>query len=166
MSGREAAALLGVKRETLYAYASRGLVRSEPGGPGRERRYSREDLERLKARRDARSGHGPVAAGALRWGEPVLESALTAIDPAGPRYRGHPSAELAATHTLEAVAELLWSGTLPAAAPSWQLAGPGLRVASLTALLPPAAPPLLTRARAVPALAAAHPPRGNRAPPP
>lgn len=166
ISGREAAALLGVKRETLYAYASRGLVRSEPGGPGRERRYSREDLERLKARRDARSGHGPVAAGALRWGEPVLESALTAIDPAGPRYRGHPSAELAATHTLEAVAELLWSGTLPAAAPSWQLAGPGLRVASLTALLPPAAPPLLTLALAVPALAAADPDRFNLAPAP
>ena len=166
ISGREAAALLGVKRETLYAYASRGLVRSEPGGPGRERRYSREDLERLKARRDARSGHGPVAAGALRWGEPVLESALTAIDPAGPRYRGHPSAELAATHTLEAVAELLWSGTLPDAAPSWQLAGPGLRVASLTALLPPAAPPLLTLALAVPALAAADPDRFNLAPAP
>ena len=166
ISGREAAALLGVKRETLYAYASRGLVRSEPGGPGRERRYSREDLERLKARRDARSGHGPVAAGALRWGEPVLESALTAIDPAGPRYRGHPSAELAATHTLEAVAELLWSGTLPAAATPWQVAGPGLRVASLTALLPPAAPPLLTLALAVPALAAADPDRFNHAPAP
>ena len=73
VTGREAAALLGVKRETLYAYASRGLLRSEPGEHGRERRYHREDLERLKARHDARSGHGPVAAGALRWGEPVGE---------------------------------------------------------------------------------------------
>ena len=97
LSGREAAALLGVKRETLYAYASRGLLRSEPGGPGRGRRYNREDLERLRARSDARSGHGPVAAGALRWGEPVLESALTAIEAAGPRYRGHASAELSAS---------------------------------------------------------------------
>jgi citrate synthase len=163
LSGREAAALLGVKRETLYAYASRGLLRSEPGGPGRERRYNREDLERLRVRRDARSGHGPVAAGALRWGEPVLESALTAIEPAGPRYRGRPSAELAASSSFEAVAELLWSGALPESAPRWPAVGVGLRVASLTALLPDAAPPLVTLALAVAALGAADPDRFNQA---
>ena len=161
VSGREAAALLGVKRETLYAYASRGLVRSEPGGGGRERRYSREDLERLKARRDARSGHGAVAAGALRWGEPVLESALTAIDPAGPRYRGQPSGALAASTTFEAVAELLWTGALPAEPPRWAVAGLGLRGASLAALLPGDPPPLTTLALAVPALGAADPDRHN-----
>ncbi len=161
LSGREAAALLGVKRETLYAYASRGLVRSEPGGPGRERRYSREDLDRLKARHDARAGHGPVAAGALRWGEPVLESALTAIDPAGPRYCGHASAALAASSSFEAVAELLWSGALPEPAPRWPSTSPGLRLASLTALLPEATPPLATLALAVAALAAADPDRFN-----
>lgn len=164
LSGREAAALLGVKRETLYAYASRGLLRSEPGGPGRERRYSREDLERLKARRDARSGHGPVAAGALRWGEPVLESALTAIEPGGPRYRGRPSAGLAASASFEAVAELLWTGELPEPGPRWPEPGLGVRVASLTALLPAEAPPLVTLALAVPAIAAADPDRFNAAP--
>lgn len=164
VTGREAAALLGVKRETLYAYASRGLVRSEPGGAGRERRYSREDLERLKARRDARSGHGPVAAGALRWGEPVLESALTAIEPAGPRYRGRPSAELAAAASFEAVAELLWSGSLPEPGPRWPVTGLGLRGASLAALLPDDAPPLVTLALAVPALGAADPDRYNVGP--
>ena len=162
LSGREAAALLGIKRETLYAYASRGLVRSEPGGPGHERRYSREDLERLKARRDARSGHGPVAAGALRWGEPVLESALTAIEPAGPRYRGRLATELAGSSSFEAVAELLWSGNLPEPEPRWQSPGIGLRIASLTALLPDDAPPLVTLALAVPALGAADPDRFNQ----
>ena len=161
LSGREAAALLGVKRATLYAYASRGLLRSEPGGPGRERRYNREDLERLRARSEARSGHGPVAAGALRWGEPVLESALTAIDPAGARYRGRLAAELAVASSFEAVAELLWSGTLPESQPRWPVVGIGLRVASLTALLPEDAPPLVTLALAVPALAAADPDRFN-----
>lgn len=163
LTGKQAAALLGVKRETLYAYASRGLVRSEPGGPGRERRYSREDLERLKARRDARAGHGPVAAGALRWGEPVLESALTAIDPGGPRYRGHPATELAASRSFEAVAELLWSGVLPDSEPRWDAAGLGLRGPSLAALLPDEAPPLMTLALAVPALGAADPDRYNAA---
>jgi len=163
LSGREAAALLGVKRETLYAYASRGLLRSEPGGAGRGRLYNREDLERLKARHDARSGHGPVAAGALRWGEPVLESALTAIDPSGPRYRGRPALELAASTSFEAVAELLWSGVLPEPAPRWEAQGAGLRVASLTALLPGGAPPLVTLAIAVAALGAADPGRFNHA---
>ncbi|WP_434425196.1 citrate synthase family protein [Nannocystis pusilla] len=166
LSGKEAAALLGVKRATLYAYASRGLVRSEPGGPGRERRYSREDLERLKARSDARSGHGPVAAGALRWGEPVLESALTAIDTSGPRYRGRPAVELAASSSFEAVAELLWAGALPEQAPRWPAPGLGLRLPSLTALLPDGAPPLVTLALAVPALGAADPDRFNPAPGP
>jgi len=167
LSGQEAAALLGVKRETLYAYASRGLVRSEPGGPGRERRYSRDDLERLKARRDARSGHGPVAAGALRWGEPVLESALTAIDPAaGPRYRGRLATDLAAAHSFEAIAEWLWSGDLPEGTSDWCVAGSGLRLPSLTALLPDAAPPLTTLALAVPALGAGDPDRYNPAPGP
>ncbi len=156
LSGAEAAALLGVKRATLYAYASRGLLRSEPGaGPSRGRRYNREDLERLKLRHDARSGHAPVAAAALRWGEPVLESALTNIEPAGHRYRGQLATQLAETHGFEAVAELLWSGTLPVAAPRWRVRGAGLRVASLAAQVPPGAPPLALLALAVPTLAAA-----------
>src|SRR6478609_1755671 len=46
-----AVALLGVSRATLYAYVSRGQVRSEPlAGAGRRRGYSREDIERLVAR--------------------------------------------------------------------------------------------------------------------
>jgi citrate synthase len=158
VGGREAAALLGVKRETLYAYASRGLLRSEPaGGAGRARRYLREDLERLKARHDARSGHGAVAAGALRWGEPVLESALTAIDARGPRYRGHLAVDLCASRSFEAVAELLWTGALPTSAPAWDRPGLGLRPAALRALLPAGTPPLGALSLAVPALAAVAP---------
>ncbi len=159
LDGAAAAALLGVKRETLYAYASRGLVRSEPTGQGRERRYRRDDLERLKARHDARSGHGAVAAGALRWGEPVLESALTAIDAGGPRYRGLPAVELAESASFEAVAELLWSGALPAERPAWRAVGIGVRAGPLRALLPPGSHPLATLALAVPALGAADPDR-------
>src|SRR5262249_9768773 len=124
------------KRETLYAYASRGLVRSEPGEKGRGRRYQREDLERLRARRDARSGHGPVAAGALRWGEPVLESALTGLTSSGPRYRGHLAVTLSARAPFESVAELLWSGALPDEPPSWSARGLGLAVRPLRSLLP------------------------------
>lgn len=164
LTGREAAAFLGVKRATLYAYASRGLLRSEPGAAGRERLYAREDLERLKARHDARSGHGPVAASALRWGEPVLSSALTAIDEDGPIYRGLTAVGLAQHASFEMVAELLWAGDPPASGPlpvplPWQASGLGVAGARLAALLPPGAHPHSVLALAIPALAAADPER-------
>lgn len=171
LDGREAAALLGVKRETLYAYASRGLVRSEPGERGRGRRYQREDLERLKAKHDARAGHAAVAAGALRWGEPVLESALTAITPEGPVYRGLPAAMLARREApFEAVAEMLWASDPPKAglnleaAPRWSAKGFGVRVPALAALLPAGSRPVVALSIAVPAMAAADPERFHATP--
>ncbi|HEX4476394.1 MAG TPA: citrate synthase family protein [Polyangiaceae bacterium] len=113
LSAPEAARMLGVKLETLYAYASRGLLRSERGPSGTGRRYARSEVERLKARREARAGHGPVAAGALRWGEPVLSTAISSIRADGPAYRGHSAVALArAGEPFESVAELLWSGAL------------------------------------------------------
>jgi citrate synthase len=119
-SAKEAADFLGIKPQTLYAYASRGLVRRV--GVGKRRRYLVEDLERLQARQRARSGHGPVAAAALSFGEPVLDSSITAIDERGPIYRGQAAVDLArAGASFEAVAELLWSGDLPSTAPpAWQ----------------------------------------------
>jgi citrate synthase len=121
-----ALAILDVRRSTLYAYASRGLIRTRPGVKvaagrgGRPNLYARDDLLRLRARHDARAGHGKAAAGALRWGEPVLDSALTEITVAGPRYRGHDAVALArAGASFEAVAELLWSGALPSLPPRW-----------------------------------------------
>jgi citrate synthase len=116
----EAARILGVKVATLYSYASRRWVRSFPSGRHREKRYLRDDLERLRHRADARLGHEAVAAGALRWGEPVLSSAVTEIRPEGPCYRGHPAVELARTSRFEAVAELLWTGTLPPLGTAWR----------------------------------------------
>jgi citrate synthase len=47
LTANEAAALLGVKRETLYAYASRGRLRSYRRGIRRERLYRRSDIEAL-----------------------------------------------------------------------------------------------------------------------
>lgn len=119
MDAGEAARILGVKVATLYSYASRRWVRSFPSGRHRERRYLREDLETLRNRADARLGHEAVAAGALRWGEPVLSSALTEIRPDGPCYRGHPVVGLARSARFEAVAELLWTGVLPTSPAAW-----------------------------------------------
>jgi citrate synthase len=139
VDARAAARFLGVQQRTLYAYVSRGLVRSVPGEQGRPRLYAREDLARLVARRDARSGHGAVAAGALRWGEPVLDSAITAITPRGPAYRGHVAVDLAG-RSFENVAELLWSGYLPAEPVAWPRAP--LPLAGLGKLVPAGAPSL------------------------
>ncbi|MBN8617169.1 MAG: citrate synthase, partial [Deltaproteobacteria bacterium] len=110
LDSAEAIAILGVKRETLYAYASRGLVRSVPGPRGRPRLYARADVERLRTRHDARAGHAAVAADALRFGEPVLDSAITEVTPRGPKTRGLVLAEAAAEgRSIEEVAEIVWA---------------------------------------------------------
>jgi citrate synthase len=102
-----------VDRRTLYAYVSRGYLRSAPDPRGgRARLYAREDVERLRTRHDARAGHAAVAAGALRFGEPVLESSITTISPRGPSYRGQLAVELAGQARFETVAELLWTGRM------------------------------------------------------
>src|SRR5215831_4677090 len=119
VSAAEAVRILGVKRATLYAYASRGLVHSVPGPKGRGHQYSRSDLDRLCSRVEARAGHGPVAAGALRFGEPVLMTSISSIAKEGPLYRGRSAVELSLRGaSYESVAELLWSGTLPSS-PAW-----------------------------------------------
>lgn len=141
VDSRTAARHLGIQQRSLYAYVSRGQVRSVAGEHGRPRLYSLEDLERLRVRRDARAGHGAVAAGALRWGEPVLDSAITAITPRGPAYRGHLAVELAGSGVpFENVAELLWSGYLPDEPVVWSRSAPP--VAQVGKLVPYGARPL------------------------
>jgi citrate synthase len=51
LTADEAAARLGVKPATLYAYVSRGLLPSFRQGIRRRRLYRREDVERLLALR-------------------------------------------------------------------------------------------------------------------
>jgi len=123
LSSRAASERLGVKLATLYAYASRGLIKSLPGDGQRARLYAQDDVERLRTRHAARSGHGPVAAAALRFGEPVLETRISEVRPDGPHYRGQPAIALCrAGVSFERVAELLWTGSLPDAAGSAALA--------------------------------------------
>ena len=137
LRAREAAELLGIKRETLYAYASRGKVQSIPSEQGPARRYRRADLERLRARRAARRGQPAPQGSPLRYGEPVLDTSVSWIGEQGPVYRGHPALQLAARETpFESVAELLWSGELPEPPPEWAPPAGGLPVAELQTLLP------------------------------
>ena len=59
LTADDAARRLGVKRATLYAYVSRGVLPSYRQGIKRERLYRRADVERLL--RVAPSGAGPAA---------------------------------------------------------------------------------------------------------
>ncbi len=130
----EALALLQIKLQTLYAYVSRGWIRSTPHGAAGRRLYARLDVERVKARADARRGHAPVAAGAMRWGDPIIPSTITEITDAGPRYRGIPALDLACQAPgFERVAEHLWAARDAAAHP-WRPCQQTLRFADALAL--------------------------------
>jgi citrate synthase len=111
ISAADASALLGVSRTTLYAYVSRGFVRSQATpGPSRERRYSRDDVERLQRRTDERRNPDKAVAHALQWGMPVLESAITLIDGHRLYYRGRDVLMLARSRSITEVAALIWTG--------------------------------------------------------
>lgn len=106
-----AAALLGVSRSTLYAYVSRGFVRSQPSGTRpREKRYAREDVDRLRSR-GAERRRPEGAERTLECGLPLVESALTMIAGGRLYYRGHDAIELARTRSIQEVAALLWTGS-------------------------------------------------------
>src|SRR6185436_8015943 len=109
LTAADAADLLGVTRATLYAYASRGQLRSEavPGRP-RERRYVRDDVQRLLDRKAARRDPAAAVARGLHWGGPVLESGITLIHDGRLYYRGRDAIALAETASAEQAAALLW----------------------------------------------------------
>ncbi|HEY4242848.1 MAG TPA: citrate synthase [Kofleriaceae bacterium] len=158
---------MGIQIRSLYAYVSRGEVHSMQGPRGRQRLYALADIERLAARRKARSGHGALAAGALRWGEPVLDSSVTAITPRGPAYRGRLAVELAAAGVpFENTAELLWSGYLPEGRVAWpRVAAPHGQVTRMLYAASATPPdPLAAMALIVPIAALADPDRTDQRP--
>jgi citrate synthase len=113
VSRNEALRTLRIKPQTLYAYVSRGLIRRQRGPDGRQSLYNRHDIAGIRAKSIARSGHGPAAASAAHWGEPLLVSGITEITAQGPRYRDHLALDLArAGTTFESLAQYLWTGAL------------------------------------------------------
>jgi citrate synthase len=150
IAAAEASRLLAVSRTTLYAYVSRGHIRSQasPGSP-RERMYSRDDVERLRRRTEERRAPDKATARALQWGMPILESSIALIDGRRLFYRGLDAAMLARSRSLEEVAALIWTGrfeTTHAAASIERVAPPRPRV------------PFVTRAQSMLAAAAADDP--------
>src|SRR3954465_10541651 len=109
LSAREASAELAISQATLYAYVSRGLIRSEPSQDSRSHRYRAEDVRTLKERRTP----SPEPRGLRSFDAelPVMDSAVATITEDGPIYRGVNCVDLAERDTLEHAATLLWDVT-------------------------------------------------------
>src|SRR6516225_4430170 len=109
LSAREASAELAISPATLYAYVSRGLIRSEPSEDSRSHRYRAEDVRGLKERRTP--APEPKGMRSFDADLPVMDSAISTITEDGPIYRGVNCVDLAARDTLEHAATLLWDVT-------------------------------------------------------
>jgi citrate synthase len=132
----EAAARLGVKPATLYAYVSRGLLGRERSADGRTSTFDRAELDRLARPGRARRGRRPST-------ELVVPSALTAIAHGLPWYRGLAVPDLAGARGFEEVAEWLWTGRFPDPVPVWHASAGALEAGRRAqAALPPTALPL------------------------
>lgn len=138
LTAQEAARELGVSLATLYAYVSRGLIASEPGPEGRRaRRYAADDVRRLRDRKASRRDPDREARRAVRWGAPVLDSALTLIDGGDLFYRGRRAVALAEERTVEEVAALVWTGRMEGGAGEARAEVPDAALPLLDAGLPP-----------------------------
>lgn len=107
LSTKEAAELLGVKPETVYAYVSRGQLSSRRVPGGRASTFDAQEVEAL-ARRNRRDSAGSPGSGA----ELSVRTRLTFIDTDRYYFRGVDAVELASRHSYEEVAEWLWTGRL------------------------------------------------------
>jgi citrate synthase len=113
LKAKEAADMLNISISTLYAYVSRGLIRSEQSSEGkRQRRYYAEDVAKLLARKEGRRNPEKLAQDALHWGAPILDSAITLLDKGKVYYRGHDVEILAQENSVEEVAALIWTGEM------------------------------------------------------
>jgi citrate synthase len=153
LSAREAAAELNISRATLYAYVSRGLIRSMPTSGSRQRLYAAEDVRTLRRKKTPGATPDQTVAAALDFGLPVLSSSVSLIEGGRLYYRGRDALALAGSATLETVAGLLWRA---AGEPFAEAAPDGF----------PAPPKLdgatgLTRCLAVLAWAQQHDPRAH-----
>jgi citrate synthase len=108
-SPREASAERAISPATLYAYVSRGLIRSEPSVDSRSHRYRAEDVRGLKERRAPLAE--PRGFKSFDPDLPVMDSAISTLTAAGPIYRGVNCVDRAETDTLEHAATLLWDVT-------------------------------------------------------
>ncbi len=154
----EAAARLGVKPATLYAYVSRGLL-------SRERSSSGSTFDVIEVERLAQTAR---KAGGVTRGQRQMAfvTELTLIDDGHLYYRGRDAVDLAASAPFEAVAEWLWSGDWCGTDLQWEPPdAPALRSAlAAVSALPPRATALARLSAATVATGSGDPMRHDRSP--
>ncbi len=117
LSAAEASTSLGISRDTLYAYVSRGLVRAiQDPKDARKSLYDKRDIDELIARKRRGRSRKEIAVSTLHWGEPVLPSTITRIGEGAFYYRGADAVALSQNATLEDVAQRI--ARIPEAASS------------------------------------------------
>jgi citrate synthase len=176
LTAAEAAAHLGVKLGTLYAYVSRGWLKSYRRKVGRQALYRRADIEALRGltapERGVRARALPEASSWVTIAQPtadasvsgviVAESGVSSISEGRLAYRGYPIEELVGQASFEEVCLLLWNGERPRPEEvehlreNIALARLPMPVAAALAAIGEDAPPLLRLAVMMPALAAAE----------
>ncbi len=150
LSTEEAAARLGVKKQTIYAYVSRGILTRQKAVDGKASTFDADEVDRL--RRQRLGGHP----GRL---EAPVTTAVADVRDGIVQYRGRSIIELAKTSTsYEEAAGLLWSTTSdePWLAPEALIDA----VAHAVDVLPTEAT-LIDRLLAATVMAAAHDPFRN-----
>ncbi len=96
----ETAARLGVKRETLYAYVSRGILERTVSADGRTSLYDPADVDSLRA------GRRTDTRGELHT---LIATRITRVDDGGLAYRGTPLGDLLRQGgDFVSIAERLW----------------------------------------------------------
>ena len=146
----EVARRLGVRTETVYAYASRGRPHPIPGEGERRSHFDPAEVDALAARAvRPRSLRRPLE----------IETAVTSIAATGHRYRGLDAATLSRERSFEEVADWLWTGRWPDDAPCWTVEPKLARAArvALDALDPQLARPIDRLRLALGAASAADP---------
>lgn len=116
LTAREVAELLGVKRQTVYAYVSRGLLHRRVAIDGRTSLFNRAEVEEL------RLGRRPEQDGEMRT---ILATRLTRVADDGLWVRGRDVVELVDRGAgFIDLAELVWDGQVGESWPSLDRTSP------------------------------------------
>lgn len=141
----EAASTLGITKPTLYAYVSRGLLTRQVAVDGRTSLYDRTEIESLanRSRRRTITERPSI--------DVQIATGITRLHDDSPTYRGHRVVDLVDTHTFEAVADLLLTGTPGGLGAAWHV--DRVALARARAVIDAAAPVTPVTALALTALA-------------
>ena len=109
ISSKEATKLLGINRNSLYAYVSRGIIKTINDPKNRKRRmYSSYDIDKLLMRKQKPE---KITQSSLNWGTSILKSKITLIQDNKLFYRGIEVASLIKSWSFEEVCSLVITGS-------------------------------------------------------